>query len=93
MNLLEASRTNSRLDALTQLRDMLANLIDATENARDVAPLARQYQDVLKQIDELGGASKPEAKGSPLDELQARRAGRKSNAASGDGSEGEVVAR
>lgn len=91
--LLEASRSDDRLTALVQLRDMLAILIDSTDDARDVPPLVRQYQDVLKQIEELGGASKPEAKGSPLDELQARRAGRQSVAQGGNASEGVVVAR
>jgi hypothetical protein len=87
--LLEASRSDDRLQALTQLRDMLAALIDSTESPRDVAPLARQYQDVLKQIEELRGAMpSSEPKGNPLDELKARRTQRLADSKSRNGSEG-----
>lgn len=45
--------TGSRLEALRALRDRLADDIDKTRSARDVAALSRQLTEVLEQIDDL----------------------------------------
>ena len=69
----EAAATGSRLTALQALRDRLAVEIDTCSSARDIAALSRQFADVLAQIEKL---APPEQKGTPLDELAKRRAGR-----------------
>ncbi|MEV4670983.1 hypothetical protein AB0K34_04950 [Actinomadura sp. NPDC049382] len=69
----EAAATGSRLTALRALRDRLAAEIDAGPMPRDLAALSRQLTDVLAQIEAL---APPEQKGTPLDELANRRAGR-----------------
>lgn len=59
---------------LRALRDRLARQIDATDSARDVAQLGALLDKVLERL----AALPAERKGTPLDELSARRA-------SGDG--------
>jgi hypothetical protein len=61
------------LTALQALRDRLAAEIDAGPAPRDLAALSRQFAEVLAQIEKL---APPEQKGTPLDELAKRRAGR-----------------
>ena len=80
MKLVESAASGVRLDALRDLRDLLAKTITATDSARDVAALSRQLTDVLAQI-EQAEADKPEQKGTALDELNARRAARESGPA------------
>lgn len=63
-----------RRTALVALRDHLASRLLVAE--RDVAPLARQLTEVLRQIDELPA---PETE-SKLDDLAGRRAARRSKA-------------
>ena len=72
-SLTEAAASGSRLAALESLRDLLAAEIDAGPAPRDLAALSRQLTDVLAQIEQL---APPEKKGTPLDELAKRRAGR-----------------
>jgi len=43
----------TRLEALTALRDRLAEQIDETASARDLASLASRLTEVLEQIDTL----------------------------------------
>jgi hypothetical protein len=62
-----------RFQRLCWLRDLLTAAVAGSESARDLAALSRQLTDVLAQIDEIAPA-KP--KGTPLDELEARRAAR-----------------
>ena len=64
-----------RLVSLRALRDRLAAEIDRTDSARDVAALSQRVMDVLEQIDAIEKAQ-PAQKGTPLDELKARRAGK-----------------
>lgn len=64
-----------RLASLRALRDRLAESLDETESARDVATLSARLADVLEQIEACERAQvKP--KGTPLDELRARREGK-----------------
>jgi plasmid stabilization system protein ParE len=80
MTLADSVRSGVRLDALRDLRDLLADLlVDASP--RDAAALASRLSDVLAQIAELeDGAA--ERKGTALDELKTRRSARAPRAAS-----------
>ena len=72
MDLVDASASGSRLQALEALRDVLAvSIVEADPDKR--APLAARLTDVLEQIEKLT----PQAKaGDPLDEIAARRTAR-----------------
>ena len=45
----------NRLQQLIALRDLLAEAIDSCESKRDLAALARQYRDTIKEIEEIEG--------------------------------------
>ena len=62
--------TGDKAATLRALRDALARDYDLAEYARDRATLAARLADVLDRIDALPA----EKKGTPLDELGARRA-------------------
>ena len=47
--------TKSRLTQLETLRAIIADEIDARPGARDLAGLAKQYREVLQEIDFLKG--------------------------------------
>lgn len=66
------ARNGDRLATLRTLRDVLADSMDSSQDARSVAALSRQMTDVLAQIDDLTADAdeKPQTK---LDELLARR--------------------
>ena len=59
-SLYEASLKGDRLEQLVQLRDILAVALDGCESMRDLAALARQYRETLKEIDELEGDTNKE---------------------------------
>lgn len=63
------------LASLRALRDRIAADLDNTRSARDVASLGRLLADVLERIARVEAAT-PDVKGTPLDELARRRAGR-----------------
>jgi DNA-binding ferritin-like protein len=46
----------SRLDRLIELRDVLESAINECDSKRDLAALARQYRETLKEIEEIEGA-------------------------------------
>lgn len=46
----------SRLDRLIELRDVLDSAIAECDSKRDLAALARQYRETLKEIEEIEGA-------------------------------------
>jgi len=74
-SLSEIAATGDRLATLERLRDHLAREIESSQTtARDLAALSRQLQQVLAEIAELRPPA--ETKGTPLDELNARRAAR-----------------
>ena len=74
--LADAVRSGSRLVALRVLRDRLAREVDGCRSARDVAALSLRLIDVLEQIEHVERAQ-PEPRGTPLDEVARKRAGRK----------------
>lgn len=71
MTMHDAATTGDRTAALVALRDALAAAIDRAE-PRELAPLARQMQAVLAELEQL----LVPAEGSVSDELRARRAAR-----------------
>ena len=68
--LLEASKGDNELQALKKLRDIIADTIDNTHQARDISSLSRQYTFVLQRISELDGRSKQnrEKRGRPTND-------------------------
>lgn len=67
----------TRLEQLKELLGILAEEIDARPGARDMASLARQYRETLKEIEEIEGA------GTDGDEITELLAGRESARKSG----------
>lgn len=80
MSLPEAAASGNRLDALRELRDVLAGSIADCESGRDLAALSGRLQSVLEQIDEL---EPKKAAGDGIDEIAQRRAARRSGTAKG----------
>ena len=59
-----------RVDQLKELLLVLAKQIDSKPGARDMASLARQYRETLKEIEEIEGA---EDNDDDIGQLLARR--------------------
>ena len=51
---------DDRLQRLIALRDKLAIAIDDCESKRDLAALAKQYREVLKEIEDIEGVDNGE---------------------------------
>lgn len=80
----EAAASGDHLQTLRAMRDRLARSVDACASPRELAPLNRQLLDVLRQIYEAegkGSSPAPAQKGTPLDELNRRRAARQAGTA------------
>ena len=70
-SLRESVSGGDRVQSLTALRDYLAGLVDDFDgHPRDIAPITKQLADVIRELDGLAPAIR---KGTPLDELAARR--------------------
>ncbi len=67
---LAAARSGDRLRTLEQVRDALARQIDS---ARDPFGLPALADKLVKVLAEIADLAPPERKGTPLDELRARR--------------------
>ena len=68
-----AVRTEQTFESLVELRNVLADAMDASEDARSIAALSRQMTEVLALIDE---ARPPVDDGKPLtvvEQLMERR--------------------
>ena len=68
-----AVRTERTFDSLVELRNVLADAMDSSEDARSIAALSRQMTEVLALIDE---ARPPVDDGKPLtvvEQLMERR--------------------
>lgn len=61
----------NRLERLISLRDILGEAITGCESKRDLAALARQYRETLKEIEEIEGTV---TDGDEISELLAARA-------------------
>lgn len=84
LSLRDSASSGDRLSALEVLRDVLAAQIEATDSARDVAALSKQFRETLVEIERLSSGAKQE--GSVLDEFSKRLADRRANAARKSGS-------
>ena len=68
-----ADRTEQTFESLVELRNVLADAMDSSEDARSIAALSRQMTEVLALIDE---ARPPVDEGKPLtvvEQLMERR--------------------
>jgi hypothetical protein len=74
-------KTDDRLRTLERLRDRIAEQIDVTPSARDLALLSTRLESVLGQIDEL----LPTEGVSAADQISARRAQRRATPRKGWG--------
>lgn len=82
----EALADDDQLAALRALRNRIGRMLDASDSARDVASLTRQFIDVCDRITSLEGGVAPKQQqggGTPLDELRRKRAARRADAAGG----------
>ncbi len=77
MGIPDEAVSGGELESLRALRDDLAVKLGECDSMRDYAALSLRFMDALRRISELEGA-KPERVGTVLDELEKRRAGRKS---------------
>ena len=50
---LRSASDDGRLEQLTMLRDILATSIDECESSRDLAALARQYRETIREIETI----------------------------------------
>jgi hypothetical protein len=55
--MMQAVTESSRVEQLRELLLILAKEIDGGPGARDMASLARQYRETLKEIEEIEGAN------------------------------------
>lgn len=55
MGLSEINETENRLGKLKALSVILAEAIDGVESPKDCAPLARQYRETIREIEEIEG--------------------------------------
>lgn len=60
----------NRLQRLIELRDRLAESIEECTSMRDLAALARQYRETMREIEEIEGA---ENNGDEIAEILAER--------------------
>lgn len=67
---------SSRLDQLKALRDIIAEEIDERPGARDLAQLAKQYRETIREIESIEGVNKNGNEVSNI--LKARKADGKS---------------
>lgn len=70
--ILETAKSGDQLETLYKLRDKLAETLDETRSARDIAPLAKRFTDTLAEIAKLEDELK-KSSGSTLDEILERR--------------------
>lgn len=61
MSIKTAARSGSRLKALIELRNLLADRLDDCGSDRDVAALSRQFVQVTAEIDAIQGNSDSKA--------------------------------
>lgn len=59
--ILSAAKSGNQLETLKTLRDKLAQTLDSTQSARDIAPLAKRFADTLEEIARL---EKEQSKGA-----------------------------
>lgn len=60
MTISEANRKENRLGKLKALAELLAREMDAVKYSKDLPPLAKQYRETIREIEELDGGTKEE---------------------------------
>ena len=55
MSISEANRKENRLGKLKALAELLAEKMDKVKYAKDLPPLAKQYRETIREIEELDG--------------------------------------
>lgn len=55
MDLSKVNETENRLGKLKALSEILAKALDEVEYSKDYAPLARQYRETIREIEEIEG--------------------------------------
>jgi len=68
-----AVRTERSIDSLIELRNVIADTLDRSTDARSVAQLSRQMTEVLKQIDEIRPPVDDSKPMTPVEQLMERR--------------------
>lgn len=58
MKISEANRTENRLGKLKALAELLAAEMDKVKYSKDLPPLAKQYRETIREIEEIDGGSK-----------------------------------
>jgi hypothetical protein len=80
VNLVEATDSEDRLEALRELRRQLAQAIDECSSGRDLASLSQRLMDCLEQIEAVERA-RSVPRGSGRDDVSRKRAERLAKAA------------
>lgn len=55
MSISEANRKENRLGKLKALAELLAEEMDKVKYSKDLPPLAKQYRETIREIEELDG--------------------------------------
>ena len=55
MSISEANRKENRLGKLKALAELLAEEMDKVKCSKDLPPLAKQYRETIREIEELDG--------------------------------------
>jgi hypothetical protein len=55
MSIAEANRKENRLGKLKALAELLAKEMDKVKYSKDLPPLAKQYRETIREIEELDG--------------------------------------
>lgn len=71
-SILSAAQGGNQLETLYTLRDKLAETLDKTQSARDIAPLAKRFSDTLSEIAKLE-SEQGSSNGSVIDGILAKR--------------------
>lgn len=58
ISIAEVNRTEDRLGKLKALAALLAEEMDKVKYSKDLPPLARQYRETLREIEEIDGGAK-----------------------------------
>ena len=71
MGMVRVTESGTRLQQLKELARVIAEWMDDCDSSRDMASLARQYRETIKEIEQIGGADDSDG----LAEIIGRRKG------------------
>lgn len=58
VSMVDADQTENRLGKLKALAELLAEEMDKVKYSKDLPPLAKQYRETIREIEELNGDTK-----------------------------------